>query len=105
LLTCGNRSDQYLTAPARRVAPRFGDLTLAAAPSTPCITGECSARLATLPCALPLMRIRFPAVRYSVSRRVTSTPPTNREVRLYTTAPIVDIAVISTMLSEPSRAV
>ncbi len=53
----------------------------------------------------PLAGIRFPAARYSVSRRVTSTPPTSREVRLYTTEPIVDIAVISTMLSEPSRAV
>ena len=47
----------------------------------------------------------WPPRRYSVSLRVTSTPPTSREVRLYTTAPIVDIAVISTMLSEPSRAV
>ena len=53
----------------------------------------------------PLARLRFPVARYSVSRRVTSTPPTSREVRLYTTEPIVDIAVISTMLSEPSRAV
>ena len=53
----------------------------------------------------PLAGIRFPAARYSVSRRVTSTPPTSREVRLYTTEPIVAIAVISTMLSEPSRAV
>gem|GEM_PF-6379221 len=53
----------------------------------------------------PLARLWFPVARYSVSRRVTSTPPTSREVRLYTTEPIVDIAVISTMLSEPSRAV
>ena len=52
-----------------------------------------------------LARIWFAAARYSVSRRVTSTPPTSREVRLYTTEPIVAIAVISTMLSEPSRAV
>ena len=42
----------------------------------------------------PLARIRFPAARYSVSRRVTSTPPTSREVRSYTTEPIVAIAVM-----------
>src|SRR6516162_4044064 len=83
-LTCGNRSDNHPTARLGRVVPRFADLASAPPPRW------------------------YPAWspgRYSVSLRVTSTPPTSREVRLYTTAPIVDIAVISTMLTEPSRAV
>src|SRR6266516_264785 len=83
-LTCGNRSDNYPTAPPGRVAPWFADP--AASPPPRCYRA-------------------VPPRRYSVSLRVTSTPPTSREVRLYTTEPIVDIAVISTMLSEPSRAV
>lgn len=83
-MTCENRSGNNPTAPSGRVAPWFTDLT--APPSRRCY------------------RMRPPR-RYSVSLRVTSTPPTSREVRLYTTAPIVDIAVISTMLSDPSRAV
>src|ERR1035438_2119280 len=45
-LTCGNRSDNYPTAPVRRVVPWFSQ-----------------------------------PPRYSVSRSVTSTPPTSRDVR------------------------
>ena len=83
-MTCENKIGDNPTAPSGRVTPWFTDLT--APPSRRCYR-------------------MWPPGRYSVSLRVTSTPPTSREVRLYTTAPIVDIAVISTMLSEPSRAV
>jgi hypothetical protein len=58
LLTCGNRSDQYLTAPG----PWFGDLRLAPIVATPRITGKGSARPAMLTCFL-LVRAPFPAVR------------------------------------------
>src|ERR1700748_698012 len=82
-LTCGNRSDNHPTAPR-------------------C---ELCRRSRTWPPHRPGDVAGWSPRRYSVSLRVTSTPPTSREVRLYTTAPIVDMAVISTMLSEPSRAV
>jgi hypothetical protein len=94
-LTCVNSSDQYPTAPARRVAPWFRT-SGSSGPSRPAPRQRS---------ACPRDGTPLSHARYSVSRRVTSTPPTSREVRLYTTEPIVDIAVISTMLSEPSRAV
>jgi hypothetical protein len=43
--------------------------------------------------------------RYSVSRSVTSTPPTRCAVRLYTTEPTVAKAVIRNTLSTPRSAV
>ena len=86
-------------------------------PSTSSLSGKRSNRAELYPQGARSTRARrkgyrncdaaanWPPRCYSVSRSVTSTPPTRCAVRLYTTEPTVEKAVIRNTLSTPSRAV